>query len=474
MHSSLSMRSRVFVAVLTGAALLLGVSAALALPPANDYFASAASVGALPFNNSVDMTEATVENGEYIYCDYTYQTVWYRFSPASDTWIHAQVSFPYYTPSFSIWKDTGSGLQGLNFITCSDYSGASLFVKAGSTYYFQAKAPCCFVTGNLGMSITQIQPPQPVCDFNFSPNDPSTFDRVYFYDNSYDPGGQGIQTRVWNYGDDSNNTSTPGDTTGGPTHQYGMDGDYLVTLKVTTYDGRTASTSHTVSVRTHDVAITQFKVPQSASAGQTRQVVVGIRNSRYAENVTVLLEVSQPGNYQNYAPVGALLQFVPVRSSNRTTDFAFNYTFTPADAAIGKVVFRATASLMGGRDALSADNVALSLPTKVAKAGATDMGPSDLELPEAGLGFALLGVRPNPAQVGVDLAVRLSLPQGESAAKLQLVDLAGRVVVERDLGALGVGTHDVRLDGNHSLSPGVYWVRLTQGGQSLTRRVVLR
>jgi hypothetical protein len=264
----------------------------------------------------------------------------------------------------------------------------------------------------------------------------------------------------------------PGDSSGTPGHVYGSDGDYVVTLKVTTTDGRTATASHTVPVRTHDVAITQFKVPQSASAGQTRQIVVGVRNNRFPENVTVMLEVSQPGNYYSFGQVGVLQQFVPVRSSNRTTDFAFNYTFTASDAAIGKVVFRATATLMGGHDALNADNVAISLPTKVAKAGASEATPSDL--PEVGVSFALLGVQPNPARVGVDLMIRLSLPPAEAAAKLQLIDLGGRVVAERDLGALGVGTHDARLEGNSRLSPGVYWVRLSQGGQSVTKRVVLR
>jgi PKD repeat protein len=472
MRTFLFTRARVSGALLTAAALLFLVSAALAIPPANDYFANATTVTTLPFNDNVNMTEATTEFGEYIYCDYSNQTVWYRFTPASDIWLHVGMSFPFAMPSVTIWKDNGGGLQGLNFITCSDPSGANLFAKAGSTYYFEAKAPCCYVFGNLGISIIQTQAPQPVCDFNFYPSDPSVYDRVQFYDNSYDPGGQGIQSRMWDFGDDNNNSSAPGDTIGGPSHQYGLDGDYLVTLKITTTDGRTATASHTVSVRTHDVAITQFKVPQSASGGQTRQVVVGVRNNLYPENVTVLLEVSAPGSYQNFMPVGALQQYVPVRSSNRTTDFSFNYTFTSADAAVGKVVFRATATLMGARDALSADNVAVSLPTKVSKAGASEAGPSDL--PEGAESLALLRVTPNPARVGVDLMIRLSLPSGADAAKLQLIDLGGRVVAEQEVGALGAGAHDARLEGNGKLSPGVYWVRLSQGGQAMTKRIVLR
>jgi len=58
---------------------------------------------------------------------------------------------------------------------------------------------------------------------------------------------------------------------------------------------------------------------------------------------------------------------VPVRPSNRTTDFNFSYTFTSEDAAIGKVTFRAVASIIEARDALSADNEAISSPTKVGR-----------------------------------------------------------------------------------------------------------
>jgi hypothetical protein len=56
---------------------------------------------------------------------------------------------------------------------------------------------------------------------------------------------------------------------------------------------------------------------------------------------------------------------VPVRSGNRTTDFAFSYTFTAADKALGKVTFKAVANLLNGRDALPADNETISSPTKV-------------------------------------------------------------------------------------------------------------
>jgi hypothetical protein len=65
--------------------------------------------------------------------------------------------------------------------------------------------------------------------------------------------------------------------------------------------------------------------------------------------------------------VGSLRQYVPVRPANRTTDFRFSYTFTSADAQIGKVTFRAEANIVDAWDALPADNQAISAPVKVRK-----------------------------------------------------------------------------------------------------------
>ena len=129
-----------------------------------------------------------------------------------------------------------------------------------------------------------------------------------------------------------------------------------------TPDGRSASSTRTVNVRTHDVAITKLQVPQSANVGQTRQVIVGLSNKRYGETAQVQLFKSGPGGFEL---VGTLTQSVPIRGGGRTTDFQFSYTFTSADAALGKVTFKAVASLVGARDALTADNEAVALPTRV-------------------------------------------------------------------------------------------------------------
>jgi PKD repeat protein len=477
--SSWAARVRRVLGVPLLASLVLGAlnaSGAIAAPPANDSFANATDITAtLPFSATVDVSETSTEFNEPYYCFYSYQTIWYKLTLATDVWLNARVSHSIYSGGgVHVWRDTGSGISGLNFVSCSSSGppGATFRAVAGTTYYLQASAPCCYVPGNLQVDVTQVTPPQPVASFYFNPSDPSAFDRIQFYDNSFDPGGVGIQSRAWDFGDGT----TERDTTGGsyPTHQYANDGDYAVTLTVTTADGRTGSVTNPLSVRTHDVAITRFKAPESASSGQTRQISVGVRNTRYPETVRVALEVSAPGSYQTFMPVGTLDQFVPVRSSNRTTDFTFNYTFTTSDAKIGKVTFRATAILLGGRDALTADNVAISSPTKVSRLGATEAVNGEFRPDEPTAQLALLGVRPNPVHSGLDLLVRLSLPAEGGSAKLKVLDLAGRVVSQRDLGGLGPGTHEARMTWERRPSPGIYWLRLTQGGKSVSTRVTLQ
>ena len=94
-----------------------------------------------------------------------------------------------------------------------------------------------------------------------------------------------------------------------------------------------------------------------------------------------------------------------------------------------------------------------------------------VDVPSADV-FALEGLRPNPA-VGA-LNVSFSLPK-DGPATMELLDLAGRRVIDREVGQLGRGRHVFRLDSDSRMAPGVYWLRLRQGAQqALTRAVVMR
>jgi PKD repeat protein len=318
-------------------------------PPAgNDNFADAELAPGIPFSATANFDAATREFNEPAYCYYQSRTVWYRFTPTATGAVTAGVQAPFFDV-LTIYQ--GTSLDGLSFVGCtSSFGGTRSFTAvAGQTYYFQVSSD------QPGSATFFMQPPPPPqASFFNSPYDPSSFDVVQFYDQSYDPGGVGIQTWAWRFGDGATSTVS------NPTHRYAADGDYLVELTVTTVDGRTGSTSRILQVRTHDVAITRFQTPSSGSTGKTARITVDIRSNRNPETVQVQLFKSVPGGYQL---VGTSTQTLPTR--NKVTSVAFSYTFTADDAAIGKVTFKAVANIVNGRDALPADNEAIGPPTKV-------------------------------------------------------------------------------------------------------------
>ena len=103
----------------------------------------------------------------------------------------------------------------------------------------------------------------PVAGFGCNPADPSTLDTVSFYDYSYDPGQRGIRRRIWEFGDGAVGTGRS------PEHRFAADGDYTVTQRVYTPDGRSRSTSSSLGVRTRDVSISFFDVPTDCRIGET-------------------------------------------------------------------------------------------------------------------------------------------------------------------------------------------------------------
>ncbi|HZB47561.1 MAG TPA: PKD domain-containing protein [Mycobacteriales bacterium] len=320
--------------------------------PGNDAFAAAGPIASLPFSSTVDLAAATTEAGEPApSCTTLQNTVWYSFTPTTTRALSASLD----QSIGGVGVYTGTSLSNLSQVGCG-YGSTSALVQAqaNTTYYFQVGSVCC---GAGPVTFRVDVAPDPVAGFSFSPSEPSVFDPVQFFDQSHDPAGGTISTVGWSFGDGATATGCC------PTHQYASDGDYTVRLTVTTTDGRTASTSQVVRVRTHDVAVVQVAVPNSAHVGQTIAVNVHLRNTRYAETVRVDLYKSAPGGFQQ---VGALTQFVPVRPpGGNTTRFAFTYTVSPADGTIRKVSFRAVATIVDHPDALPGDNELISPPVRI-------------------------------------------------------------------------------------------------------------
>jgi hypothetical protein len=102
------------------------------------------------------------------------------------------------------------------------------------------------------------------------------------------------------------------------------------------------------------------------------------------------------------------------------------------------------------------------------------LGPNNtLDVDDAGpIAFALDAVRPNPTR-GRNLTIQFALPS-DVPARLELLDVSGRRIIGRDVGALGPGRHAVELGADRAVPPGLYLVRLTQGAsQRITRVTVL-
>jgi hypothetical protein len=89
-----------------------------------------------------------------------------------------------------------------------------------------------------------------------------------------------------------------------------------------------------------------------------------------------------------------------------------------------------------------------------------------------GTALRLVGFRPNPAHERVTVA--FSLP-ASGPASIEIFDVAGRSVVRREVGWMGPGDHQLPLGSGFRPAPGVYTVRLEQGGyRAVARSVVVR
>jgi PKD domain len=274
--------------ILFGAVGDLHVNVSAVPPPANDAFADASAITSLPYSDTADVLAASTEPGEPSSGCGGFQqsgSVWYRFTPSETASVSANANYPNIVAAYS-----GSSLANLTPLGCRNFGGMLTFrAEAGTTYYFQLAG----LFGSQSVQLQLVKTPPPNAAFGWNPFDPSSYDTVTFFDQSGDPGQVGFSSAQWSFGD-GGTANNPGCC---PTHRYLSDGTYHVTLAVTTTDGRTGTITRDVEVRTHDVAVAKLTVPQSASAGQSRAIVVGLSNRRYAETVRIDLFRSTPSGW---------------------------------------------------------------------------------------------------------------------------------------------------------------------------------
>jgi Ca2+-binding RTX toxin-like protein len=139
--SSLGRAGSVAVLVL----LVVGIGAltpvAGAAQPSNDAFASATEVLALPFEETLNTSAATLETGEpQPPCAPIGKTVWYRFTPGSETFVGVDTLGSNFDTVLSVY--TGPSLTELVPVACND-DWASLRSRvtfrglSGTTYHIQ-------------------------------------------------------------------------------------------------------------------------------------------------------------------------------------------------------------------------------------------------------------------------------------------------------------------------------------------------
>jgi hypothetical protein len=146
------MRIRYLLALGVSAMLLLAHPAVGLASPANDDFDSATPIGALPFTDTFDITEATLAADDPLSCfGSPVGTVWYSFTPTFSGLIAPVVS------DFNVGISLYAGSRGsLALQSC----GSAVFnVTSGVTYYLELTSLAPDL-GTITFSLDRYIPPQ--------------------------------------------------------------------------------------------------------------------------------------------------------------------------------------------------------------------------------------------------------------------------------------------------------------------------
>jgi hypothetical protein len=155
-------RSLVAIVGILAVALLVAAPAAAA-PPANDTFAGAVTISALPFNATVDTTQATTDAADVnananCGAPATEASVWYAFTPATADTVAVDVSASDYSAGVIVVTGSPGSFQ---LVTCGPGSVA-FSTTPGVTYYLLAfdDTPGPPNGGTLQIGVSEVQPPE--------------------------------------------------------------------------------------------------------------------------------------------------------------------------------------------------------------------------------------------------------------------------------------------------------------------------
>jgi len=145
------------------ALLVLTVSPASAAAPSNDTFAGAQVIGGLPFNATLDTTQATTDADDVAAntdcgAPATDASVWYAFTPATDGGRIVDAS----SSDYSAGVIVVSGTQGAFNLEACGPGTIAFFGSAGVTYYlllFDDQQDGAGNGGTLNLSVIDAPPP---------------------------------------------------------------------------------------------------------------------------------------------------------------------------------------------------------------------------------------------------------------------------------------------------------------------------
>jgi len=202
-------------------------------------------------------------------------------------------------------------------------------------------------------------------------------------------------------------------------------------------------------IRVRRVAVSSPLAGSHLAAGSLVQVRWQTPSSVAVQSVTLLLSVDGGGTWRLTASgqpdIGSYTWTVP---DVQTDEAKVAVVLVESADASGDLV----EGVLGVSEAFSIESVV----------GVGDRVPT-------ALGLSIL----NPMTSG-GLRVALAL-RDESPARLEVVDVTGRVLMAKQVGALGPGAHVLDLGDGGELRPGIYFLRLTQGGSQVrSRAAVLR
>jgi hypothetical protein len=162
------LRCLIGVAIVALTSLLPSIAQAAA--PANDEIGAAASIGSLPFTDTLDTIEASSAADDPD-CSGNGPTVWYTFAPSSDIELELNTFSSTYDTTISVY--TGSpGV--LTQIACNDdaigvlQSQLVFDATGGETYFIMAGAFNSGSGGNLTLTLRPAPPPPPAPEVRLS------------------------------------------------------------------------------------------------------------------------------------------------------------------------------------------------------------------------------------------------------------------------------------------------------------------